>query len=104
MHICFCISIHIHSLIDIHSTPIQTYSQYEYHKYSYVKTYILDYVKTGTVESMQSFPGQLAFCKKAVVGLAARRIFLIVQWSRVMFRKLKVYFPKHVLFIINTVI
>ena len=23
----------------------------------------------------QFFPGQLAFCKKAVVGLAARRIF-----------------------------
>ena len=29
------------------------------------------------------FPGQLAFCKKAVVGLAARRIFWIVQWSEV---------------------
>ena len=29
------------------------------------------------------FPGQLAFCKKAVLGLAARRIFLIVQWSGV---------------------
>ena len=49
------------------------------------------------------FPGQLAFCKKAVEleGLAARRIFWIVQWSRVVLRKLKVYFPKHVLFIIN---
>ena len=50
------------------------------------------------------FPGQLAFCKKAVVVLAARRIFWIVQWSGVMLGKLKVYFPKHVLFIINTVI
>ena len=29
------------------------------------------------------FRGQLAFCKKAVVGLAVRRIFWIVQCSRV---------------------
>ena len=50
------------------------------------------------------FPGQLAFCKNAVVVLAAKRIFGIVQWSGVMLGKLKVYFPKYVLFIINTVI
>ena len=50
------------------------------------------------------FPSQLAFCKKAVEGLAAWRIFWIVQWSRVVSCGLmlrKVYFPKHVLFIIN---
>ena len=57
------------------------------------------------------FPSQLAFCKKAVEGLAART-FWIVQWSRVEWRVLrikwsgKVYFPTHVhvLFIINAVI
>ena len=27
------------------------------------------------IQSSTFFPGQLAFCKKAVVGLAARRIF-----------------------------
>ena len=68
------------------------------------------------------FPGQLAFCKKTVVGLTARRIFWIVQWSGVGWSCMEwsrvescgvekldksytfVYFLTHFLLIINNVI
>ena len=69
-------------------------------------------VRSNLVFVKDLFPGQLAFCKKAVEGLAARRIFRIVQWSRVESCGVescgvtlrKVCFPTRVLFIINTVI
>ena len=32
-------------------------------------------VRKGKPDHCRFFPGQLAFCKKAVVGLTARRIF-----------------------------
>ena len=45
------------------------------------------------------FPGQLAFCKKAVEGLAARRIFWIVQWSRVVWSDVKKNLLSHTCFV-----
>ena len=47
----------------------------------YICIYSIVYLFYFTL--FQFFPDQVAFCKKAVVGLAARRIFWIVQWSGV---------------------
>ena len=39
------------------------------------ETYVNRCMQTQIIPMLKFFPGQLAFCKKAVVGLAARRIF-----------------------------